>query len=56
MAENASIANDTVIDLYERRARAYDRDRSRSLQERAWLDRFLGYVPVSPPTPGEARR
>lgn len=45
MAENSSNAKDTVIDLYERHARAYDRDRSRSLQERAWLDRFLGYVP-----------
>jgi SAM-dependent methyltransferase len=30
--------------LYERHARDYDRDRSRSLQERAWLDRFLQYV------------
>ena len=35
-----------VIDLYERHARAYDADRSRSLQERAWLDRFLGHVPA----------
>jgi SAM-dependent methyltransferase len=35
-----------VVDLYERHARAYDADRSRSLQERAWLDRFLGHVPA----------
>ena len=35
---------DTVIDLYERHARAYDRDRDRSLQERVWLDRFLTHV------------
>ena len=32
---------DSVADLYERHALEYDRDRSRSLQERAWLDRFL---------------
>lgn len=37
-------AKGTVTDLYERHARAYDRDRSRSLQERAWLDRFLDHV------------
>jgi 2-polyprenyl-3-methyl-5-hydroxy-6-metoxy-1,4-benzoquinol methylase len=36
-----------VIDLYERRARDFDRDRGRSLQERAWLDRFLSDVPPS---------
>ena len=35
-----------VIDLYERHARAYDADRSRLLQERAWLDRFLAHVPA----------
>jgi cyclopropane fatty-acyl-phospholipid synthase-like methyltransferase len=35
---------DSVIDLYERHADGYDRDRGRSLQERAWLDRFLGWV------------
>lgn len=35
---------DPVVDLYERHAREYDRDRSRSLQERAWLDRFLIHV------------
>lgn len=31
----------SVVDLYDRHAAAYDRDRSRSLQERPWLDRFL---------------
>lgn len=31
--------------LYERHAEAYDRDRSRSLQERSWLDRFLEGIP-----------
>jgi 2-polyprenyl-3-methyl-5-hydroxy-6-metoxy-1,4-benzoquinol methylase len=36
--------NDEMIGLYERHAREFDRDRSRSLQERAWLDRFLACV------------
>ena len=34
-----------IVDLYEHHARDYDRDRSRALQERAWLDRFLAHVP-----------
>jgi SAM-dependent methyltransferase len=38
------VTSETIIDLYERRALHYDRDRSRSLQERDWLDRFLEYV------------
>ena len=33
-----------IVRLYERHARAYDHDRTRSLHERAWLDRFLGHV------------
>lgn len=44
MAPGNSKAQDTLIDLYERFAAAYDVDRSRHLQERAWLDRFLSYV------------
>ena len=40
------MCKDAVVDLYERHAQAYDRDRSRSLQERAWLDRFLARVPA----------
>ena len=36
---------DAVVDLYERFAETYDRDRGRSLQERGWLDRFLSHVP-----------
>jgi trans-aconitate methyltransferase len=36
--------HDATIDLYERHAREFDRDRNRSLQEKAWLDRFLEYV------------
>ncbi|WNM59846.1 class I SAM-dependent DNA methyltransferase [Candidatus Nitrospira allomarina] len=35
------MCKDAVIDLYERHAPIYDRDRGRSLQERMWLDRFL---------------
>ena len=38
------MSSETIIDLYERHALDYDRDRSRSLHERAWLDRFLGYA------------
>lgn len=36
-----------VIDVYERHAHEYDRDRGRWLQEKSWLDRFLARVPVS---------
>jgi len=35
---------DAIVDLYERHAQDFDRDRSRSLQEKAWLDRFLEHV------------
>ena len=35
---------DAIVEVYERQARAYDRDRGRTLQERAWLERFLGHV------------
>lgn len=38
------MCKDAVIDLYERHAPTYDLDRSRSLQERMWLDRFLVHV------------
>ena len=36
-----------VIDLYERHAGDFDGARSRSLQERSWLDRFLAHAPRS---------
>jgi len=36
---------DDIIDLYERHAGAYDRDRARTLQERRWLDEFLRLAP-----------
>ncbi|HUF66881.1 MAG TPA: class I SAM-dependent methyltransferase [Gemmatimonadaceae bacterium] len=40
------MSKDTVIDLYERHAQLFDRDRDRSLQERAWLEQFLTRVPA----------
>jgi SAM-dependent methyltransferase len=40
------VCKDAVVDLYERHAQVYDRDRGRSLQERVWLDRFLAYLPA----------
>lgn len=36
---------DEIVDLYERHARAFDRDRGRTLFEKAWLDRFLDITP-----------
>jgi 2-polyprenyl-3-methyl-5-hydroxy-6-metoxy-1,4-benzoquinol methylase len=44
METSLNVCKDAVVDLYERHAQAYDRDRGRSLQERAWLDRFLTHV------------
>ena len=35
---------DAIVDLYEHHAQDYDRDRSRTLHEKAWLDRFLNHV------------
>ncbi len=43
------MCHEAIIDLYERHARDYDRDRSRGLQERAWLDRFLALVDPTAP-------
>jgi len=37
-------AADGIVDLYERHAGDYDRDRGRDLFERPWLDRFLARV------------
>lgn len=34
-----------IIDLYERRAADFDRDRHRGVMEQPWLDRFLAHVP-----------
>ena len=38
------VCRNFVIDLCERHAHVYDRDRGRSLRERAWLDRFVDHV------------
>lgn len=35
----------SIASLYDRLASRYDRDRDRTLFERAWLDRFLQHVP-----------
>ncbi|BBZ40217.1 class I SAM-dependent DNA methyltransferase [Mycobacterium conspicuum] len=38
----------SVIDLYQRHAAAWSRDRGEDLFERAWLDRFLELLPRDP--------
>ncbi len=43
----SDVSSETIIDLYERRAADYDRDRGRTLLERTWLDRFLSHVAAS---------
>ena len=37
--------SESIADHYERHAADFDRDRSRSLHEKAWLDSFLSHVP-----------
>jgi SAM-dependent methyltransferase len=34
------VPSERIVDLYERHARTFDRERGRSLFERGWLDRF----------------
>jgi SAM-dependent methyltransferase len=43
------VCHEAVIDLYERHAHDYDQDRSRRLQEREWLDKFLAFVDSAEP-------
>jgi SAM-dependent methyltransferase len=38
------MSDPSIVDLYERHASAYDKDRDRALQERRWLDRFFRHV------------
>ena len=38
------MCHEAIIGLYERHACDFDRDRGRTLQEKAWLDRFLSHV------------
>jgi SAM-dependent methyltransferase len=40
-------AADQIINLYDRNARAWDEQRSRSLFERPWLERFLELMPTA---------
>lgn len=44
MGESSEVCHDEIVDLYQRHAHAFDRDRGRSLQERRWLDAFLRFV------------
>jgi trans-aconitate methyltransferase len=39
---------DDVIDIYQRHAAAWSRDRGDRLPEKAWLDRFLALLPDEP--------
>jgi SAM-dependent methyltransferase len=41
------MSSEAIVALYERHVRDFDRDRGRSLWERAWLDRFLSYLSPS---------
>jgi SAM-dependent methyltransferase len=40
-----AIEAERIVDLYERHARSWDKDRGRSLFEKPWLDRFLALLP-----------
>jgi ubiquinone/menaquinone biosynthesis C-methylase UbiE len=40
------MSSNDIIGLYDRRAAEYDRDRSRRLLEKRWIDRFLRHVPT----------
>lgn len=37
--------SDLILDLYQRRAHDWDRERGRGLFERPWLDRFATLLP-----------
>jgi trans-aconitate methyltransferase len=39
---------DRILGLYQRYAREWDRERSRSLTEKSWLDEFLRLLPSKP--------
>jgi SAM-dependent methyltransferase len=43
-----SSPSEQIISLYQRFALDWDRERERSLLEKAWLDRFLALLPLSP--------
>jgi predicted TPR repeat methyltransferase len=44
-AEPVNPLSETIIGLYERRARDWDRDRGRDLFEKPWLDRLIALLP-----------
>ena len=39
---------DSIVDLYQRHAVAWSRDRGDGLIEKAWLERFLALLPQNP--------
>ena len=43
-----SSPSERIISLYQRHALDWDRERERSLLEKAWLDRFLALLPLNP--------
>jgi SAM-dependent methyltransferase len=43
-----SSPSEQIISLYQRFALDWDRERGRSLIEKAWLDRFLALLPLNP--------
>jgi SAM-dependent methyltransferase len=43
-SQAAAMSAGSIIDLYDRHAHDFDRERNRSLVEKGWLDRFLGQV------------
>ena len=46
--ERQVIASENIIFVYQRNAAEWDRQRSRELVERAWLNRFLDLLPANP--------
>jgi 2-polyprenyl-3-methyl-5-hydroxy-6-metoxy-1,4-benzoquinol methylase len=38
------VSHENIVRLYERHAQEFDRDRGRTLQEKAWLDRFMAHL------------
>lgn len=45
-SDHVVYAAKNVVALYQRHAAEFDRSRSRALIEKAWLDTFLGYLPL----------
>lgn len=47
-ASSVEPAADRVVDIYQRHAATWSRERGDRLQEKAWLDRFLALLPERP--------